>query len=290
MGSGSWTSSDFSSYSSSQGRSVSEDGYVKITKETSFKEEHVHKTLDSTRIGIRECRNTPEHPNTIPIILGLDVTGSMSDACNKTLSSLGVIIANLYAKYKDIEICMMGIGDVNCGDTNPIQMGQFESDIRIAKDLDRLYLEKGGGGNGYETYTTAWYMGLYHADLDCWKQGRKGIIITMGDEPCNPYIDGHRLRRHLLPLENNEEDVDTDRLYKEVIKKYDIYHISVDDEENCYRSYKDNADNSWKFLGNHYMISTIENLPKAIISCIDNSLNFQSIETEDGSTLKEISW
>ena len=95
MGSGRWTSDSFTSYSSSQGRTVSKDGFVNVSKENAFKQTTVHKTLDSRNIAVRECCNSAEHPNTIPIILALDVTGSMSTACDRTLSSLGVIITIL---------------------------------------------------------------------------------------------------------------------------------------------------------------------------------------------------
>ena len=305
MGSGRWTSDSFTSYSSSQGRTVSKDGFVNVSKENAFKQTTVHKTLDSRNIAVRECCNSAEHPNTIPIILALDVTGSMSTACDRTLSSLGVIITNLYKKYKDIEFCIMGIGDVNARDRHPIQMGQFESDIRIAKDLDRLYLEKGGGGNGYETYTTAWFMGTYKTKLDCWDQGRKGIIITMGDEPCNPYLDADRLKPQILQTDYQiREDIDTKCLYEETKKKFDIYHISIDDPDSCYRDYQKDVDPSWEFLGSNYMVSTIKELPDTIVKCIDISLSntnldtkiydstseTQTIEANNGSTVKEISW
>lgn len=34
-------------------------------------------------------------------------------------------------------------------------MSQFESDVRIAEVLDKIYMEHGGRGNAYESYTAA---------------------------------------------------------------------------------------------------------------------------------------
>lgn len=82
---------------------------------------------------------------------------------------------------------IMGIGDL-AYDGCPIQVSQFESDIRIAEQLDKIYFEFGGGGNSFESYTAAWYFGSRHTKLDCLNRGKKGIIITMGDEQLNPYL------------------------------------------------------------------------------------------------------
>jgi hypothetical protein len=131
---------------------------------------------------MRECCDSDEHPDTLPVILALDVTGSMGGALLKTAASLNVIMQKILDEYEDVEFMVMGIGDLSY-DRAPIQISQFESDIRIAEHLDRLWFERGGGGNSFESYTAAWYMGLYHTSLDCWKKGRKGILITLGDEP-----------------------------------------------------------------------------------------------------------
>ena len=54
-------------------------------------------------------------------------------------------------------------------------MSQFESDMRIAEALDKIYMEHRGGGNAYESYTAAWRMGLNRTSLDrIDKQEKKG--------------------------------------------------------------------------------------------------------------------
>lgn len=294
MGHGSFTTTSYAAYNTSMGKSYDFDS-GRITAGQVFKASRIDESLNPKKFKIRECANTDEHPNTVPVILALDVTGSMGSACKETAEALGVIITNLYKKFNDIEFCVMGIGDL-AYDNAPIQMSQFESDVRIAEALDKIYMEHGGGGNRFESYTAAWYMGLHRTKLDCFdKQGRKGIIITMGDEPLNPYLPVRELNESADAKEQG--DVETNGLYREASKKFDIYHIAVDDYATCYDSYKDDIKESFgKLLGQNFMVSTIDNLASAIEDCITKSLGSgYGLITEQPSETKlnekgEITW
>jgi hypothetical protein len=177
---------------------------------------------------MRECCDSEEHPNTVPVILALDVTGSMGPAAVETAKKLGVVMTRLYNEVKDVEFMIMGIGDFKY-DRYPLQASQFESDIRISEQLDELYFEGGGGSNPYESYTAAWYFGINHTKLDCWKRGKKGIIITMGDEPINPIIpiQGHRADFGTYMGDGVQGDIETEDLAKQVFEKFDVFHVHV---------------------------------------------------------------
>jgi len=288
MGSGTFTSSSYRSYSKSLGRDYDEDS-GRVSGQ-SFEAHEIDESLDPRKFQIRECCNSEEHPNTIPVILALDVTGSMGSACAETAAALGVIITNLYEKFKDIEFCVMGIGDLAYDDA-PIQMSQFESDIRIAESLDKIYMEMGGGGNGFESYTAAWYMGLNRTKLDCWEQGRKGIIITMGDEFLNPYLPYKKLNSFVNSSE--KKDIETKELYELVSKKFYVYHISVDDKETCYKHYKHECDENWKkLLKENYHVSTIKKLAETIENCIEISYSPDNVIIESNNVDENggISW
>lgn len=269
MGSGTVSHSSMRSYASSLGRTY--DTTTGRTTGQTFEARSIDPSLDPRRFKVRECCNSDEHPNTIPVILALDVTGSMGEACSETAAALGTIILNLYKHHKDIEICVMGIGDL-AYDNAPIQMSQFESDIRIAESLDKVYMEKGGGGNSYESYTAAWYMGLKRTRLDCYdKQQRKGIIITMGDEPLNPYLPAYKLNDAIDATE--QADIETRQLYQEASQKFDIFHIAVDSPSDSYRNYAERIANSFgQVLGDRLKVSGINGLAGAIESCINESV------------------
>lgn len=270
MGSGAFTTSSFVNYSVSKKRTVDSSGVVVTDNLQDFYGQRaMHKDLNPYKV-VRECCDSEEHPNTIPVIIGLDVTGSMGGACVKTAQNLNTIITSLYDEFEDVEFMIMGIGDLSY-DHAPIQVSQFESDIRIAEHLDNVYMEHGGGGNGFESYTAAWYFGLYHTALDCWKRGKKGIIITMGDEPLNPYLPKEKLNKVLG--DHVEADVETKDLYQLAKEKFDIYHIAINDKDDCYKRYKDKVDKSFsKVLGEDFKIATLDELPKTIVDCIKDSV------------------
>lgn len=269
MGCGSWTRDSYVSYSTTKGMSVSTDGMISgsYSNQDMFKARNIDSALDPKNV-IRECCDTEEHPNTIPVILALDVTGSMGQAAVEVAKKLNVIMTKLYEKVTDVEFLIMGIGDLAC-DNCPIQASQFESDIRIAEQLDKIYFEFGGGGNSYESYTAAWYFGSRHTKLDCLNRGRKGIIITMGDEQLNPYLPfksrGHGLSE--VTGDNLQSDVETKDLYEEASQKFNIYHLDVNhchrwDEEEIEKSYKKYLDDT------HFRRVTMDSITNEIVDII----------------------
>lgn len=281
MGYGTWTTASYTTALESRGFADS------ITlSNASVQEVYRANRLDpllNPKGVMRECCDSEEHPETIPVILALDVTGSMGHAATTCAGKLDEIMTELYGKVKDVEFLMMGIGDLSC-DNAPIQASQFESDIRILDQTTKIYFEGGGGGNAFESYTAAWYFGLNNTKLDCWKRGKKGIIITLGDEPLNPYLPGYALGR---TLGCSTQDVDTEQLYKEVTKKFDVYHIAITDESS-YDYYQDKIENSWgKLLKQRFFTATSNELPKIIGEIVRDhvgiSANVGSVEvTEEG--------
>lgn len=295
MGGGTWTTSNFANYVTNT-RGLSMDAYAtkSFSVQEMYKARSISKVLNPYGV-MRECCDSEEHPNTLPVILALDVTGSMGDASVRVAQKLNEIMTELYAdpNVKDIEFCVMGIGDLSCDDA-PIQMSQFESDIRIAEQLDELYFEGGGGGNSYESYTAAWYMGTRHCKLDCWNRGKKGIIITMGDELPNPYLPKESWSSGLSAVTGDslQGNVETNDLLEEASQKFDIYHISVSDRSTCYERHnaRYNLDKNWsELLGeDHYAVATLDSLSDTIIDIIKNHA-VNGVATVNADT-NEVSW
>lgn len=273
MGGGSYSIDSFAAYSASVGKAYN-TRTNRISGQT-FKATQLKEVLNP-KGKIRECCNSEEHPNTVPVILALDVTGSMGAACKETAEALSQIMKTLYDKFKDVEICVMGVGDFECDDA-PLQVSQFESDVRVAQQLDQIWMEHGGGGNNYESYTAPWVYGLYRTKLDAYdKQGRKGIIITMGDEPLNPDLPVGTVKDYLGNAEgaNQFGSFETSKLYKEASKKFDIFHIAVDDSSSSYDWHRADARATFvPILGDRFKESSINNLGKTICECIEESIN-----------------
>ena len=269
MGCGTWDTNSFISYSTSKGLTTDSLGF--ITSSVSNQEMFKARTLDpalNPKNVVRECCDSDDHPNTLPVVIALDVTGSMGQAAVEVAKKLNGIMTKLYENIADVEFMVMGIGDLSY-DTCPIQASQFESDIRIAEQLDKVYFEFGGGGNGFESYSAAWYFGTHHTKLDCWNRGKRGIIITIGDERLNPYLPMRGRQSGLIAAlgDSLEKDVETPELFEEASKKFDIYHIHVN---HGYNYDKENIEKSFKSIieENHFKEATLDNIAETIVNII----------------------
>ena len=178
---------------------------------------------------VRESCDSDEHPNSYPIIIGLDVTGSMGRVPENLIKeAFPEIMKTVMEKgVEHAQICFVGIGD-HYSDDAPIQVGQFEtSDELTEKWLKAIYIEGGGGGNNGESYQLAWYFAAFHTKIDSFeKRGIKGTLITIGDEPCHSSVSGKVLKEL---FGEGEVEMLTSNLLKEAQKKWDVYHINVND-------------------------------------------------------------
>lgn len=289
MGSGAWSRSTFYEYSRVAGRTVSKDGSLSgdYSAQDMFKLRSLSPALNPYKV-VRECCDSEEHPDTVPVILALDVTGSMGSAAVEVAKKLNNVMTTLYEKTKDVEFLIMGIGDI-AYDRAPIQASQFESDIRIAEQLDQVFFEGGGGGNGFESYTAAWYFGLNNTRLDCHTRGKKALIITMGDEPLNPYLPRKPLEAALGT--NLEKDIETGELYKQVIEKFEVFHLAVIDPKSSGAHYEDRIMSTFgDYLDeNHLKKVNLDNITPMIIDIVTD---FATAKPNSGEsvTSEGISW
>ena len=286
MGSGAWVSSQFYDSVKSCGFS-SVDAMAVADVRSLYTATTISPALNPYQV-VRECRDSEEHPNTVPIIIGLDCTGSMGRSCAMCLAKLNETIEALYKTSTDVQIMTMGIGDIEY-DCMPLQATQFESDIRIFEQMNALVLEGGGGGNGFESYAAAWWFGLHNTALDCYtNRGKKGILITLGDECPGDWLRADMLKKYLGC--EVAEDMRVEDVYKAASEKFEIFHISISNDSS-YHFYKRQADAEWTALmGDHYCVATSNELPQ-IIAAIVNQCNYISSDTAvvfnaDG----EISW
>lgn len=285
MGAGTWTAKAFSDYSTTtRGCSLRDDGTIDIKGMSAsqvYKQRNLAAELDPKGV-IRECVDSKEHPNTIPVILALDVTGSMGEAAVEVAAELNKIMTKLYEDVTDVEFMVMGIGDF-AYDHAPLQVSQFESDIRIAEQLDKIYFEFGGGGNDYESYTAAWAFADSQVKLDCWKRGEKGIIITMGDELLNPYIPIDRYNNF---TNSGYQDLDTPALYDKIKDRYNVFHINVN-----HRTYgnEDNVNSFKKVLNNNVYDVPTNGVAQAIVDIVKRC-NTGINKTPTITFAEEISW
>ena len=225
-------------------------------------------------VGVRECRDSEEHPNSTPIIIAFDVTGSMGYIPEYFLKEgfpkLMEAIAEVH--IPDPQILFMAIGDHKT-DSAPIQTGQFESDtVKIVDSLQEFYLEGGGGGNDGESYSLAYLMAGYHTETDSWfKRHKKGFLFTIGDEPIHPSIDSRFLTSY-LGYESGVKAITTEKALEKAQEQYEVYHIHVVDGY-----YGSSPDKSWTdLLGEHVLAEYSEDVDKTIARIISSSNKSES--------------
>lgn len=243
MGSGRWSSSDWDAYSRTHiAGKKSTSGYDGIYSASSL-----HKDLNPKGV-IRESRDSADNPNATPIMVFLDVTGSMSmvlDAMART--GLPTLATEIYNRkpVADPHILFGGIGDPYYDDA-PLQVTQFEADIRIAEQLTKIWLEKGGGGNDFEGYALAWYFGAFKTSTDHFeKRGKKGYLFTVGDERPTPELT----KGQILEVFGDEvqANMSAEQLLSAVTRQYEVFHIVVK-EGSGWRHDSKEVERQWREL------------------------------------------
>jgi hypothetical protein len=221
MGGGSYSSTDRAVRSSAL-------GYTTKSEQEIFTSRSINSAMNPYGVGIRESRDSAEHPNSVAIVIGLDVTGSMGSVPHFLVrEGIVTIMANIIqAGVPDPQVLFLGIGDHEC-DRAPLQVGQFESsDALLDKWLTDIYLEGGGGGNDGESYLLAWYFAAKHTAIDCLeKRGQKGILFTIGDEPVLTEVPSRVLQK--MMGEGQYENYTAAALLSAAQSMYHCFHIHI---------------------------------------------------------------
>ena len=244
------------------------EGYASKSMNEIFKqnrERRSHNSMNPNGVDFREARDSEVHPNSFPVILALDVTGSMGhiphDLIKEGLPRLmGGIIQN---GAEDVALLFLGIGDHEC-DSYPLQVGQFESgDEELDMWLTRTYIESGGGGNAGESYLLSWYFAAFHTRTDAFeKRNQKGILFTIGDEPNLKHLPASAIQEIMGSGQQTFSEME---LFQEVQKKYDVFHISVNHSGRAIQ-----AEKGWKQLlgDNCISVSDYRTIPEVITKVV----------------------
>lgn len=269
MGGGSFTSTDWSSFKSSA--TTDKKTGRKKSREEIFTRSRINPDFDPKKFDIRESVDSPDNPNSTPIIVALDVTGSMHDIPEALIKDgLGTMATEILDRkpVTDPHIMFMAVGDA-AFDTAPLQATQFEADIRIAEQLKELWLEGRGGGNHDESYHLPWYMAARKTQIDSFdKRGEKGLLFTMGDEGVPPSLEASHVKK--VFGDDLQADIPTEELLRMVEERYDVFHIVVE-QGNNYRHRPSYVDNCWKpLLGQRALyVSDYTKIPEVIVSTIE---------------------
>ena len=229
-----------SSYSVSS-RSTRTEMYKSQPVEKTFtqtKEKIIHPSMNPYGVTLREARDSETHPCSFPIIINLDVTGSMLHIpADMIRTGLPTMVSKIIqAGVLSPAVLFTAIGDHEA-DSYPFQVSQFESgDVELDMWLTRTYLEAGGGGNAGESYGLAHFFAANYIQTDSWdKRKQKGLLITIGDEPSLTNYPKSAFNEIMGPGQYSSM---TDKeLLVLAQEKWDVYHIIPGQETRGARIY-----------------------------------------------------
>lgn len=249
MGNASWaTMSNRAAYATSTA------AIAKSARHEIFREHAVYPPFHPANIKVRESVDSDANPNSTPIILGLDVTGSMGMIAEYIAKDgLGPLIESILETQAipDPHIMAMAVGDIFC-DRGPLQVTQFEADIRILEQLQKLWLESAGGGNGFESYDLPWLFAGLKTSIDSFrKRGKKGYIFTFGDEPPPPpsTVVSKAALDNLFGRGVVEKDYTSSEMLALAQKEWAVFHVIVEEGSHCRHSKHDVISRWTELLG-----------------------------------------
>ena len=219
MGTGYYRASDWTKLKQSRGLSNS------ANYSQTFRNKEIKESLNSKYIDCRESFDSEDSPNSTPVIIGFDVTGSMGYLANNIATkSLNDSILKILESKTITNPHIMCAAFTNTD--SPLQVTQFEADIRVVEQLLDFSIS---GWNPSAADNLLWYFAAKHTRIDSVKKrNKKGILIGIGDERCNQ--DTNTLRPAGLKNAFNEEngrEYSFDETREMASEKYELFHIVI---------------------------------------------------------------
>lgn len=248
--------------------------------------------LNPFGLAFRESRDSAAHPNSLAIMVNLDVTGSMGRIPEQLIRhKLGALMDTLIDhEIEDPQVMFSAIGD-HISDRCPLQIGQFESGTDELNDgLAKIFIEGGGGGQNMESYLMAWLVAGRHTSIDCFeKRNTKGFLFTIGDEKSWHELNADWLKNVMGYAE--AETLKAEDLLAEAQRMYHVFHIHVNET-----GYKDSPDviGYWKnllgeralILDSHNSLAELIASTVAVINGIDLKDLTSSFDAKTATSVK----
>lgn len=258
MGGGTWTDDAYRNIARS---------YAKKSTGDIFTARALSSDMSPMGLTVRESRDSDEHPQSVAVIVALDVTGSMGRVAESIAREKMAAIMPTIMKHgvPHPQVLFLGIGD-QYSDSAPLQVGQYESSAELLdKWLTGIYLERGGGAQSMESYPLAWLVAGRHVSIDCFeKRGQKGFLFTMGDEWLHEEIEPANVEKILGY--RPEAPLRADALLAEARRTHHVFHLHINDG-----SYRDRDDimAPWrKLLGEAFIVTDSDHCVEVMATTI----------------------
>lgn len=157
--------------------------------------------------------------STNPIVVAVDVTGSMSHWPYEIFDRLPLLYQTLEQYRPDVELSFVAIGDATC-DRFPLQVTDFSRGIALEDELNALYGEGGGGGGARESYELFAYYLLQNARAP---EAKRPFLILYGDEGFYPQVSAKQVRYYLGG--NIRSARDSADVWRAVSESWNVFHL-----------------------------------------------------------------
>lgn len=275
MGSGSFNAAAYRSYTSSTAGKTTDEIYSSRS---------IHKDLDPKGVKLRESRDSADNPNSTPLIVAIDVTGSMGIIADVLArQGLGTLFGEIleHKPITDPHLMFMAVGDANY-DEAPLQVSQFEADNRIVEQLTQIWIEHGGGGNGFESYNLPWYFAANHTVHDSYlKRGKRGYLFTVGDEEAPGALTAAQISKFIGDTPQTSEAPEVS--LRDAQRLYDVFHIVIKEGDHARNSLPKVRETWRNLLGQHVIeLADHTKLSETIVAAIEmaegrNAARFGSV-------------
>jgi hypothetical protein len=172
-------------------------------------------------------------------------------------------------------VMFMAIGDCNHldeegndwrTDRSPLQVTQFEADLTITDQIEKIHVEGNGGGNHHESYSLAWYFAATKTSIDSFdKRGKKGYLFTVGDEEPNMTLFRSDIKR--IFNEDIEAELSIEQVLAMAQRQWHVFHVIIE-QGNHASHYLSRVQQAWRnVLGENVIsLSDYTKLAEVVVS------------------------
>ncbi len=163
----------------------------------------------------KHLRSESKHP----LIIAVDVTGSMAEWPFEIFDRLPLLYNTLSQYQEDLEICFVAIGDAAV-DQWPLQVTTFAGGFDLEQLLGSLYGE-GGGGDAPESYGLFAHWVNTHVEVP--NVSESPFLIVFGDVTMHPTVPSGQIKHYLG--NGQRSDVDAIEAWNKVTDTWNTWFL-----------------------------------------------------------------
>lgn len=152
-----------------------------------------------------------------PIVVAVDVTGSMSSWPAEIFDRLPLLYQTLSKYRDDAEFAFTAIGDATC-DQYPLQVNDFAKGVDLEAKVNALGAEGGGGSHITESYELFGYYVLNHCKTP---NAKSPFLLIYGDEAFYDSVDPKQVEHYIG--DKMQDTIPVKSIWDGLLQKFDLY-------------------------------------------------------------------